>query len=41
MSGMKINNIGNGNETKRHHLSLPNKSEKKSNQNQSLKNQQS
>ncbi len=30
MSEIKINSIGNGNETKQHLLSLPNKSEKKS-----------
>ena len=32
MSDMKIKNIGNGNETKQHLLSLPNKSKKNQNQ---------
>jgi hypothetical protein len=41
MSDMKITSIGNGNETKQHLHSLPNKSNKKANQNQSLKIQKS
>lgn len=39
MSDMKIKSIGNGNETKQHHLSLPNKS-KKINSKSITKNQQ-